>query len=106
PYDAHLVQDLLGRLNGRLDSVVATADRSLLHEDESRVAVVFAQRLWGSDPATAVAAEILPARVKRRRKSVVVVSLDDEPLPSWMRTLSRVDLATAGIGGVVDFLVA
>lgn len=106
PYDAHLVQDLLGRLTRRLDSVLAAADRASLNEGESRIAVVIAQRLWGSDPATAGAAETLAARVRKRRKSVVVVSLDDEPLPTWMRPLPCVDLAAVGAAGVVDFIVA
>lgn len=106
PYDAHLVQDLLSQLTGRIDSAVGNPDHAALHEDASRLVVVMAQRLWGSEPATAAAADVLEARARRRRKSVVVVSLDEEPLPSWMQTLSRISLPTAGVSGVVDFLLA
>jgi hypothetical protein len=106
PYDAHLVQVLLTRLVERLDSALASTDREPMHDDQSRIVVVMAQRLWGSDPATAGATEVLVGRARKRRKSVVVVALDDEPLPAWMQPLPRVDLATATISGVVDYLIA
>jgi hypothetical protein len=105
PDDGPLLDDLLKRVSSRLDAGVVTTNSASLNEDRSLIAVVLARRQWGSDRATAAAAEILESRARKRRKSIVVVSLDDELRPSWMRPLARVDLAETGIEGVADFLV-
>jgi hypothetical protein len=112
-YDALLVQELILKLATRLESVptwsglppVTDEASSPADEQASRVVVVLAQRLWGTDAPTTIDSAVLQRRIKRKRKSVVVVALDREPLPAWMTGLSRVDLATAGIIGVIDFVL-
>jgi hypothetical protein len=113
-YDALLVQDLITKLARRLESVptwmgqVPSVDGagSPLDEQAARVVVVLGQRLWGSDAPTTADASALQRRIKRKRPAVVVVALDREPLPPWMTALPRIDLATKGIDGVVEFVLA
>ena len=112
-YDALLVEELILKLATRLESVptwsgltpVTDEESSPLGEHASRVVVVLGQRLWGTDASTTKDALILQQRIKRKKKSVVVVTLDREPLPAWMVALPRVDLATGGITGVMDFVL-
>ena len=80
--------------------------KSPLHPDVSRVALVLTQRVWGHDAVTTADAAILQDRVRRKPDSVVVVSLDDEPLAPWMARLRRCKLATTGVDGVVELVLA
>lgn len=111
-YDKLLVADLIPALTARLgaapvwagaEPLADVAVASPLHEDVSRVLLVLAQRLWGHDGLTSADAEAVRERVRRKPGSVVVVSLDDVPLPDWMEGLSTRPFAKAGIDGVVDF---
>src|SRR5437764_156006 len=104
-YDACLVTELTAALATRLgsspmwagtQSLLADVMPAPLHEDESRIALVLSQRLWGNDKITAAEAEILRDRVLKAPKSVIVVTLDDEPLPPWMRRLRHRRLGTVG----------
>jgi hypothetical protein len=113
-YDALLAQELILKLAVRLESVptwsgltpTVDEENSPLGEDASRIVVVLGQRLWGTDEGTTRDAVVLQRRIKRKKKSVIVVALDREPLPAWMTVLPRVDLATAGITGVIDFVLS
>ena len=114
PYDALLVADLVGIFAMRLSCVPLwrcasptlppSAAASALLGDQSRVALILAQRLWGRDDVTAADAAILQERARHAPRSVVVVSLDAEPLPPWMARLRHRDLATLGIDGVAEFV--
>ena len=113
-YDACLVAELTALLSARiggqpiwagerdtLPDVVAVP----LHEHESRVVLVLPQRLWGHDRITSCETEVLRARAGRMPRSLVVVALDDEPLPQWMRKLRPMALAAEGVDGVVDHVL-
>lgn len=114
PYDTLLVADVSARLTARLGRqpvwtgaqprpAVLTAPP--LHEDVSRIALMLVQRLWGRDDVTVADATVLEARARRQPASVVVVSLDDEPLPRWMAPLQRCALATSGIDGISELVL-
>src|SRR6478672_2449833 len=83
-YDACLVTELTALLATRLETspIWAGSQSSLpelvaapLHEDESRIALVLAQRLWGHDRVTAAETEVLHDRARRSPKSVIVATL-------------------------------
>jgi hypothetical protein len=112
PFDAHLVRDLAARIERRLSTTrtgcgvtVSTGDAAALDESASRIVVVLAQRLWGHEAITVADDETLRARARRRKKSIVVVSLDHEPQRAWMMPLSHVDLAAVGVAGVLEFIL-
>ena len=107
-FDALLVKELIASLAPRLQAAPVWDNVSVpspLSADLSRVALVLAHRLWGRGPdeATTADAELLRERARRKPKSVIVVALDDEELPSWMNGLRQCELAVAGVGGVVQF---
>jgi hypothetical protein len=113
-YDANLVAELTASMATRLQtsplwagapSPVAVGMVSPLREDESRVVLVLPQRLWGHDKTTVSEAEIVRDRARRTPRSVIVVTLDDEPIPQWMRGLRHRRLRTAGVDGVVEFVL-
>jgi len=55
-------------------------------EKDARVVVVLFQRLWGMTPASVVEAEALKTRIGRaKRKDVIVVPLDNSPIPGWLK---------------------
>src|SRR3954463_7004505 len=99
-YDALAVAELKRRLEQRLakpgftipratdgprTSATNTAIQKAI-EKESRVVVVFYQRLWGATEASVVEAEAVKARIgKVKRKDVLVVPLDTSPLPVWLK---------------------
>ena len=107
-FDALLVNELITALAPRLSSAPVWDNASVpspLNADLSRVALVLVQRLWGrgNEEATTADAELLRERARRSPKSVIVVALDDEELPSWMNGLRHCELAVAGVGGVAQF---
>lgn len=113
-FDAMVVADVSGFLESRLGTSVAWSGgvaRSVgeaaapLLGDASRVALVLHQRLWGGgrdDTQADVAA--LRARAGAHPGSVIVVSLDDAPLPDWLAEAPTCHLPTAGLDGVVQFV--
>ena len=113
-YDVCLVAELTGLLASRLQTPPIWAgnpsDRpedgaAGLEEQASRIALVLPQRLWGHDRITAAEIEVLRQRALRTPTSVIVVTLDDEPLPQWMGRLCNRQLATAGVSGVAEFVL-
>lgn len=113
-YDALLVGELVASLAARLrhaprwmgstpsiDGLVTP----LRAEDEPRLVLVVAQRLWGYDDATAAQEAILQDRARREPRSILVVSVDDEARPQWMVPLRHCELASAGVSGVVQFVL-
>lgn len=114
-YDALLVADLAARLAARLGAspvwsgaLSSTEDRlaPLLQPDVSRTVLVLAQRLWGADDdSTAADAAVLRGRVARDPSSVLVVLVDDEPLPSWMANVGHCELSVVGVDGVAAFVL-
>ena len=107
-FDALLVNELVAAIAPRLQSAPVWDNAvapSVLSADVSRVALVLAQRLWGrgDEEATTTDAEVLRERARRKPKSVIVVTLDDEELPSWMHGLRQCELAAVGVDGVAQF---
>jgi hypothetical protein len=120
-YDALLVTDLSTRLAQQLstpptwysraadlrpDGEADAANAALLGES-ARVVVVLHQRLWGHDETTAADADALRERIRaKQHKSIRVVALDDEPIPSWLKTANHCVLNEVGVDGVVQSVVA
>jgi hypothetical protein len=120
-YDSILVAELSERLAARVDtgtywrsetddiSSDATVDLAAASviETSARVVVVLHQRLWSRSGITAVEAEALRARIHAKRpKSICVVKLDDEPVPSWLRTARHCVLSEIGLDAVVNTIAA
>lgn len=114
-YDTLLVTEMQTLLASRLESRPVWAadarpsvdgfDEAPLCEDESRVALVLLQHLWGADAVTAAEAAVLRLRVRRMPRSVVVVTLDEAALPGWMARLRHRSLGTLGLDAVADFVL-
>ena len=113
-YDTMLVGELMAIFASRLRAapvwtgapvIASTTEASPLDDDVSRVALVLVQRLWGRDAITAVDADVLRDRVRRKPDSIVAVSLDGDPLQPWMVQVRRCDLATLGVDGVAAFVL-
>jgi hypothetical protein len=109
-FDALLVKELIAALAPRLQSAPVwdnASAPSALSADLSRVALVLAQRLWGrgDEEATTADAEVLRERARRKPKSVIVVALDDEELPSWMNELRQCEFAVVGVDGAAQFVL-
>jgi hypothetical protein len=116
PYESMLVADLAERLNPLLSRPqiwsAPAADPLALEDGEaalpalaagrSRMALVLHQRLWARDSRTQADAAVLRERVKAKPKSVLVVTLDDAPVPAWLGKAPRLVLADIGIDGVVQ----
>ena len=107
-FDALLVNELIAALAPRLQTAPvwdSASAPSPLSADISRIALVLVQRLWGRGQAEATTtdAAVLCERARRKPKSVIVVALDDEELPSWMNGLRQCELPVAGVGGVAQF---
>jgi hypothetical protein len=90
------------RLGLAASSVFDESDSTLV-SDRSRLALVVHQRLWRHHESTRTHAPLLRERVRDDPASVVVLTLDDEPLPDWLEPVRRCGLAAAGLGGAVDF---
>jgi hypothetical protein len=84
---------------------VARDIESPLAAQTSRVVVVLHQRLWRHDATTRLDEVALRERLAHRSDSVCVVMLDDQPVPRWLESADHCDLATAGLDGVVEFIV-
>lgn len=86
----------------RTPSVPDDADSTLV-SDRSRLALVVHQRLWRHHESTRAHAPLLRERVRDDPASVVVLTLDNEPIPDWLEPVRRCGLAAAGLDGAVDF---
>ena len=112
-YDRILVGELSARLTAHLrtrpvwagggDAPAGAADP--LSDDSSRLVLVLHQRLWGNDDATRQDAELLRERARRRPGSMVVVALDETPLPKWPSGVRSCSLCAAGVDGVVALVL-
>jgi hypothetical protein len=120
PYDAALVRELSTLIDVRLrapaiwqhdgggEAEVGRSDvlaSSPLHADASRVVVLLHQRLWGHDPVTRLDGVTLRERLEHRPDTVCVVTLDAEPLPSWLEDAPRCDLTELGTAAVAELIV-
>jgi hypothetical protein len=120
PYDAMLVAELSERLARRVgpglfwraerddmrpDPAADLASSSVISES-ARVVVVLHQRLWGRDGVTAADATALRERVRaKRHKSIRVVKLDQEPVPTWLKTAHNCVMSEIGIESVADAVI-
>lgn len=120
-YDSLLVADLSARLATRVGSgVFWRADRadmrpdpaagdaaSSMMSDSARVVVVLHQRLWGRDGATAADALALRQRVRaKRHKTIRLVKLDQEPIPSWLKTAHVCAISDTGLDHVTTAVIS
>jgi hypothetical protein len=120
-YDSLLVADLSARLAVRVGTgVFWRADRadvrtdpaadgaaSSVLSDSARVVVVLHQRLWGRDAATAADALALRQRVRaKRHKTIRMVKLDQEPIPSWLKTAHVCAISDAGLDHVTTAVIS
>ena len=119
-FDALGVTELSRRLQNRIGKTVYATPRGgdkpqtpttlaaakRLIEKDARVVVVLFQRLWGNG-ATSHDAAALKARIgKLKRKDVIVVPLDNAPIPSWLKgTVVRTSGAPAS-AEVIDAIVS
>src|SRR5215467_10516291 len=119
-FDALGVDELSRRLQQRIGKTIYATPRNgdkpqtaatlaaakRVIEKEARVVIVFFQRLWGTG-ATAHDAAALKTRIgKLKRKDVVVVPLDNAPIPGWLKgTVVRASGSPAS-SAVVDAIVS
>jgi hypothetical protein len=112
PFDAMLVADVLELVSPRLQTVttwpgVSNGDvegARPLRENESRVALVLYQRLWGHDLLTEMDELALRQRMQHRRSSVLLVLLDETKPPDWLASIPKRDLATSGVDEIARFV--
>ena len=114
PFDAILVADLLDLVSPRLRSVTtwpgAPDDDGngapSMRENESRVALVLHQRLWGLDHLTRLDEAVLRQRMQHRGASVLLVLLDETRPPDWLSSdMPECDLATTGVEGIARMVL-
>lgn len=116
-YDSLLVAELSARLARRIGPPIfwradrddmrpdAAADlaAAAVMKDSARVVVVLHQRLWGRDGATAVDALALRQRMRaKRQKTIRVVVLDQEPVPSWLKTAHHCVINDTGLDDICN----
>lgn len=120
-FDALAAGELKRRLEHRLSKAVYAVARSeqprpaaasaairKVLEKDARVVVVLFQRLWGStaSPASAVECAAVKARIgKVKRKDVVIVPLDNSPLPAWLKGTVVKGSDTPTSAAVIDAIV-
>lgn len=116
-YDSLLVAELSERLSKRLmtplfwrddkvdvrpDEPVDVAGAEVI-ETSARVVVVLHQHLWGRDGTTAADAASLRERVRaKRQRSIRVVHLDDEPVPSWLSSAPASTMSEVGLDAATE----
>lgn len=113
-YDSLLVDDLMKRLQPRLDGPVVWAKETVPESEaalsllgpDSRVVLVVLHRLWSHEPATAADSGILRQRMRKRPKSVIVLALDGASVPSWLESAQVHDLRAEGMDPLVETLLA
>lgn len=104
----HVAKGVYARAHGDDGSKSAASSATLRKpiEKDARVVVVLFQRLWGVSSPSATESEALKARIgKAKRKDVIVVPLDNSPIPSWLKgTILRTTGAPTS-SAVVDAIV-
>jgi hypothetical protein len=117
-YDSLLVAELFARLGTRLSAPMfwqtqladapvdqaqdIAAAAAFVFEKTARVVVVLHQRLWGREGTTAADLAAIRERVRaKHQKSVCVVTLDAEPVPSWLHGATHLAMSELGLAGVV-----
>lgn len=112
PYEAALVSDLIAEMASRLQSAPvweghpAAPPQDLgptLAVDRSRLALVLHHRLWQADDATRADALLLRERAREHPESMCVMTLDDAPVPGWLASARRCDLAMVGVHAAAEF---
>jgi hypothetical protein len=104
----HVTKGVYAAANGT-DGSKAPASAAALRkaiEKDARVVVVLFQRLWGVSSSSLVESEALKARIgKAKRKDVIVVPLDNSPIPGWLKgTIVRASGAPTS-SAVMDAIV-
>lgn len=114
PFDSILVAELVDQLTPRvrvapnpaLVDGEAPSATTRLTDTESRIVLVLHQRLWGKEPATRADAVAIRARLSHRHASVLVLRVDDSPVPSWLAKAPKCELRSAGLDAAIDAVVA
>ena len=73
--------------------------------DTSRVVVVLYHHLWLHDEAAQRDTPLLRERLDASTDAVCVLSLDETPVPRWLRKAARYDLTQGGRNGMAEFVV-
>jgi hypothetical protein len=89
----------------RMEDVRVDEAPTPLDSKSSRIALVLHHELWDHDPATQRDAAVLRERLGERADSVVVMLLDDTPLPGWLDGVQHLDLAVDGRTNAVEFVL-
>jgi hypothetical protein len=110
PYDSMLVSELVERLAPRVRGALelaadASPSPARLAAAKCNVAVILHQRLWGREADTRADATQLRARHAEAPGSVIVMRLDDTPIPSWLAKAPRCDFGGAGLDGAAEFVL-
>jgi hypothetical protein len=108
-YDALLVADVAARLTALIGAMPywrgtaseGDAARATLAES-TRLVVVLHQRLWSHDAATRADAIELQQVDARSRLPVFVISIDDEPIPTWLTHSSILAVHATSIDDLVE----
>ena len=103
----HVAKGVYAQASG--DGSKATASSAALKkpiEKDARVVVVLFQRLWGVTASSVAESEALKARIgKTKHKDVIVVPLDNSPIPGWLKaTIVRASGAPTS-SAVIDAIV-
>jgi hypothetical protein len=119
-FDALAAAELQRRLEQRIRHGVFTRDTSATapktaaattlarhaFEKDSRVVVVFHQRLWGTTPSTEADAAAIRARItKTGRRGIYVIQVDATPLPSWLKVGAKHRASAPAGDAAVDQIV-
>lgn len=120
-FDALAVTELKRRLEHRLAKPVFAAPRSSEKprtaaataalrksiEKDSRVVVVFFQRLWGTTDSSNAELATVKARIGNlKRKDVLIVPIDTTPIPSWLKGTVVKSAGSPTSDAVIDAIVA
>ena len=113
PYDSLLVAELAARIEPALGAAphwrgnhVGVDEQTAALADSTRAVVVLHQRLWQHNAATMADARELRERTQSPALPVYVVSLDEEPIPSWLAESPHLTVRSIEIGQVADELEA
>lgn len=114
PSDAAFVSELVKDVAQRLQTVPSwpvTAEPDLLSHlapfaaETSRVVLVLYHHVWLHDETMQRDVPLLRERLEEEPTSVCVLALDATPLPPWLSSASRYDMADTGRVGVAEFVV-
>lgn len=113
-FDSMLVAELSERLAPRLrvpafwtgaDPAALPPEASAMVAGTSRLVLVLHQRLWAHEATTRADDALLRERLRARRKSVYVVTLDDAPVAECLGNAARCNFIEVGLDRTVDFIL-